>query len=381
MSVFGDVLGQHTAVERISSPDRETFITLKLNGNGAVRRKVGEGKTPAAFAGYRVRSGQFIYSRIDARNGAFAIVPDDLDGAVVSKDFPVFDVNTDRLDLRYLLHYVTSPGFVNRIKALSFGATNRQRVKEEIFLNLPVTLPPLDEQRRIAAILDKVDELRAARRRTLELLDALDRSAFNEVFGNAVVPLNDWELKPLRTLGVITTGNTPPRSDASNYGKHIEWIKSDNIRPDRTYVAAANEMLSESGAKKARIVEAGSVLVTCIAGSPKTIGNAAIANRPIAFNQQINAFTPNEGPALFWRGLLRAAQPVVQAASTGGMTGMVSKSAFGSIAVIDAPLDVQAQYAEESAHIEAARFAHSAQLAKLERLFASLQYRAFAGEL
>lgn len=87
MSALADVLVFAGRPERISSPASEKFVTVKLNGRGAVRRPIGSGKTPVPFTGYRIRAGQFIYSRIDARNGAFAIVSEDLDGAVVSKDF------------------------------------------------------------------------------------------------------------------------------------------------------------------------------------------------------------------------------------------------------------------------------------------------------
>ena len=72
-------------------------ITVKLYGKGAVLRKTILGKDIKTKSQFLAKSGQLIMSRIDARNGAFAIVPSDLDGAVVTQDFPLFDINKDLL--------------------------------------------------------------------------------------------------------------------------------------------------------------------------------------------------------------------------------------------------------------------------------------------
>lgn len=75
-------------------------VTIKLWGKGGVLRREASGSEIAAARRSVVRAGQFILSRIDARNGAFGIVPDSLDGAVVSNDFPSFNLNTKRISSR-----------------------------------------------------------------------------------------------------------------------------------------------------------------------------------------------------------------------------------------------------------------------------------------
>ena len=72
-------------------------------------------------------------------------------------------------------------------------------------------------------------------------------------------------------------------------------MKTDNIDPIRGTVGVSSERLSDIGAIKGRIVPEGSVLITCIAGSIDRIGDAAITDRKVAINQQINAMVPNEG--------------------------------------------------------------------------------------
>ena len=73
---LGDVLRQRADECRILDATKETFVTVRLYGKGALPRKIGDGKLPSMKIGYRLRSGDLVYSRIDARNGAFAIVPD-----------------------------------------------------------------------------------------------------------------------------------------------------------------------------------------------------------------------------------------------------------------------------------------------------------------
>lgn len=85
-----------------------------------------------------------------------------------------------------------------------------------------------------------------------------------------------WDKPSLPAFGKISTGNTPPRNDASNYGgQYIEWIKTDNIAADSVFVTTAAEYLSESGVNRARTVSKGALLVACIAGSVESIGRAA----------------------------------------------------------------------------------------------------------
>lgn len=234
MTVIGNALTFAASPERISQPEQEKFVTLRVNGRGAVRRKISEGKTPVPFTGYRIRAGQFIYSRIDARNGAFAIVPADLDGAVVSKDFPVFDIRLDRADPSWLLHYFRSGVLQRRIQAASVGATNRQRVEEGVFLRFPLALPPIEEQRRVAAILSEAENVRAVRAKNADQIRALSQSLllsrFPSAFAGAspaVRPLADW-VDPARpiTYGILKPG--PHIADGVPYIR-VADMKTDGI--------------------------------------------------------------------------------------------------------------------------------------------------------
>ena len=153
-----EVLVQNQNVEKIENTRKEKFVTVGINGKGARERIIKDGKWPVPFIGYRVKGGQFIYSRIDARNGAFAIIPNYLNNAVVSKDFPIFDIDYNKIKPDILLFSLLEESFIDIIKNSSFGATNRQRIKERTFLNYKIYLPPIDLQNQFAEIVKQIDK-------------------------------------------------------------------------------------------------------------------------------------------------------------------------------------------------------------------------------
>ena len=182
---LGEVLSQRMEDSRITNASKETFVTVRLYGRGAVPRKIGDGKTPVMKVGYRLRSGDLVYSRIDARNGAFALVPKELNGAVVSKDFPTFSILRDRVHPSFLSRFLATEQFFSQLQASSFGTTNRQRIPEELLLSYHIPLPPLAEQERIVKLLDESDELRRLRAQAASRTADLRPAIFHEMFGKA----------------------------------------------------------------------------------------------------------------------------------------------------------------------------------------------------
>ncbi len=132
--------------ERVEIEDDVEYkqITVRLYGQGVLQRCVKFGKEIGTKKQFIARAGQLIISRIDARNGAFGIVPDFLDGAIVTNDFWLFDVIGASAEFLMLL--LSSQKFQQYWQALSTGTTNRQRVSESIFLECKVPMPDFEEQ-------------------------------------------------------------------------------------------------------------------------------------------------------------------------------------------------------------------------------------------
>jgi type I restriction enzyme S subunit len=173
-----DVLTQSRNQVPIEPGKQYKQITARLWGKGLVLRGFREGSQIAATSQIAAKADDFLISKIDARHGAFGLVPASLDGAIVSNDFPCFEINANRLEPRFLDWFSKTKSFVSLCKQSSIGSTNRVRLKESRFLNFEIPLPPIDEQLAIAGRLDKVqaklnerhDELVAVERDAKALL-------------------------------------------------------------------------------------------------------------------------------------------------------------------------------------------------------------------
>ena len=168
---------------------RYTEVTVRLRGRGVVARGEVDGLQLVGQRRFRARAGQFIASRIDARNGALGVVPASLDGAIVTNDFPLFDVDPARLDPEFLGWLSRTENFVDLCRRASEGTTNRVRLKEERFLALEIALPPVEEQRRIVgrieAIAGKVEEARRFRGEADEEARALLPAVYSKLYEHA----------------------------------------------------------------------------------------------------------------------------------------------------------------------------------------------------
>lgn len=263
---------------------------------------------------------------------------------------------TEEIDGRYLYHLVWNPAFRAAGARRMTGSAGQKRVPTVFLSEFEIELPRFEEQKRIAAILDKADSLRRKRQQAIRLADDFLRAVFLDMFGDPVTNSRKWPEKEIYEIAKVTTGNTPSREIPENFGSTIEWIKSDNINTPSHWLTKATEGLSEKGLSLGRTAPTGSTLMTCIAGSPSCIGNVAIADREVAFNQQINALTPFEGTEPeFLYGLLLYSKQRVQDASTNSMKGMVSKGVLERVRLIWPPADLQSTYAMAFKKITALR--------------------------
>ncbi|MFN4926844.1 hypothetical protein [Bradyrhizobium sp.] len=195
---LGELLKRASRSAKIDPLAKYQEVTVKMWGKGVVRRGFVGGAELSDGRRFLAAAGQFILSRIDARHGANGLIPPDLDGAIVTNDFPLFEFDLSRLEPKYLQWLGRTRGFVELCLRASEGTTNRVRLSEERFLSLTVPLPDIEEQRRVVAIVDglnaKVLEATSLREQAMLEVDALQKSRSREIFGRLsceVVPLED----------------------------------------------------------------------------------------------------------------------------------------------------------------------------------------------
>ncbi len=156
-------------------------------GRGMIKRPPTTGQEIAATQLFRIKSGQFIYSRLKSFEGAFAVVSDDVDGYFVSNEFPTFDASPSRLDPRYLGWYFKQKHVWQALASDNKGiGARRERLHPDRLLDYEFPLPPLDEQRRIVARIDalaaKIAEARGLREEASSALTALRASGQHRWF-------------------------------------------------------------------------------------------------------------------------------------------------------------------------------------------------------
>lgn len=144
---IGDFLKRVRVPVAINDNTNYRLVTIRMNHKGVVLRETKEGSLIGSKTMYRVAEGQFILSGIDARNGAFGIVPAELDGAVVTNDFWYFDIDDSIIDKGYFLYLTSTNFFDNICRLASDGTTNRVRLQADRFYKYEISLPSVDEQR------------------------------------------------------------------------------------------------------------------------------------------------------------------------------------------------------------------------------------------
>lgn len=184
-------------------------ITVRLHHKGVVLREEKIGQRIKSKQ-YLAKEGQFIISRIDARNGAMGLVPQELDGAIVTNDFLLYVIDGKNIFTKYFDFLASTKSFVWECIKASKGTTNRVRLKPEKFLEIEISLPLLEEQKRIVAkiesVLAKVEEARRFRAEAIRAAENILELFLRRIFLNNnqydLVKLGDkdfFELNPSKS--------------------------------------------------------------------------------------------------------------------------------------------------------------------------------------
>ena len=260
------------------------------------------------------------------------------------------------------------------IQSKGRGATFKE-VSKKIVEELQIALPPLDEQRRIAEVLDKADALRAKRRAALAQLDTLTQSIFLDMFGNPATNPKGWPVGTLHSLGRVTTGGTPPSAKEGMFDGAIPFITPGDLESDQPI----KRTVTDAGAMASRIVDAGATLVCCIGATIGKIGKSTVRS---AFNQQINAVEWSERMHTeYGCAVMRFFKPTVIAWGSSTTLPILKKSSFERIEIPFPPMTDQQEFALRIERVERARTTYRIALSTSNELFSALQVLAFRGEL
>jgi type I restriction enzyme S subunit len=322
---------------------------------------------------HKLRLGDVVYSR-RGDVGRFAVVSETEAGWLCGTGSIRIRLNCPDIDIAYVRRYLQQPAVSKWLGHHAKGVT-MPNLNTTIIRALPFVHPPLPEQRRIAAILDEADALRAKRRAALAQLDTLTQSIFLDMFGDPTTNPKGWPIAPLEALGEISTGKTPPTKNNGMFGGDIPFATPGDLDSG---LETTQRTITREGAAFTKIVRAGSALVGCIG----SIGKMAKAPVATAFNQQINAVVWGEAvDDEYGVAALSFTVPQMLARASSTTVPILNKTGFSQVMIPAPPLAVQRDFAQHVAAARNLRNSQSASLEKLDALFVTLQHRAFRGEL
>ncbi|WP_435232869.1 restriction endonuclease subunit S [Micromonospora aurantiaca (nom. illeg.)] len=306
---------------------------------------------------------------------------------VGSTEFHVIRPNRFELDARYLLHFLRRPAVRVAGERRMTGSAGQRRVPEAFLADLSIPTPPLPEQKRIAEVLDRVDELRAKRREALAHLDDLTQSIFLDLFGSPSSNPMDW---PLVTLGdalaMPLRNGLSPATRGQVEGLVLTLSSVTGQRFDPTARKRATFLAPPPAAQT---VHPSDFLICRGNGNLSLVGRGFFPYDPMpdtTFPDTVIAAriqTTTVRPVFLehvWRSNAVRRQIEALARTTNG-TYKVNQTMLESVSFFAPPLPLQDDFVRKIAAVDVLRQRHSSHHAELDALFASLQDRAFRGLL
>lgn len=301
MARIGSFLVKSRDIIEVQDDVEYKQVTLKINNGGVVPRNNGAtliGSKIGTKRQHVIHAGQFIMSKIDARNGAYGIVPAELEGAIVTNDFPVFDVDTKKIIPQFLVLVSTTDKFVEFARKCSSGTTNRKRIDIDAFLNQQIPLPSKEEQEKILkeynsciqTALKKEEEIYKCERElshfvlsSIDLKDVKDESEEKQsamMMFTSLSKVTRWDTYNIKYHINKEKGTTLLRDlvkskpfygapySAVDYNKKIRYIRITDINEDGTL---SEEKVSANQYNEAYLLKENDFL---IARSGNTVGKS-----------------------------------------------------------------------------------------------------------
>ncbi|MBP6678540.1 MAG: restriction endonuclease subunit S, partial [Paracoccus sp.] len=291
------------------------------------------------------------------------------------------------LDPTYLAHFLRQDSIREAGEKRMTGSAGQRRVPKAFFEELQIPLPPLAEQKRIAGILDQADALRRLRARALEKLNALGQAIFQEMFGTFHDDYGSWQLSRLDVLIADAQIGAVRGAKEMDDDKPVKYLRMDAIGTDGSL---SLEKLRKVDASQSDLEKYGlqvGDLVFNTRNSQELVGKAAVVRTPFSgiYNNNILRMRFCENmTADFLDAFLRTRKGQADLAAIKSGTTSVFAIYQKSLMMLDVPVpppNHQRKYSDRMQELSQARKRYTNAIEAAESLFASLQHRAFRGEL
>jgi type I restriction enzyme S subunit len=297
---YGDVLKVVERPAKLQDEDEYQLVTAKRNREGIIPREKLLGKKILTKNQYYLRSGDFLISRRQIIHGACGIVPESLDGAIVSNEYSTLLPTNDIL-LEYLSYYSHTTHFQQTCFHSSIGVDVEKMVfKIDDWLHHKMPLPPISEQKKICSILGSVDEAIQATQAVINQTQRVKQGLLQQLLTRGIghtkfkktelgkIP-EEWECRKLSEISKTYSGGTPSKSKEEYFGGNIPWVKSGEL--NKGLIFTTEEFISEQGLNNssAKWVPQNSILIAMYGA---TAGKVGLLKIRATINQAILAVIP-----------------------------------------------------------------------------------------
>ncbi|WP_084717785.1 restriction endonuclease subunit S [Streptacidiphilus carbonis] len=373
-------LGMAATIERIAIQpseidDTTPYIALEnIQRGGKIINVESAGAAEIASAKFRFTDKQVLFGKL---RPYLAKISRPTFSGVCSTDILPISPGPD-LDKDYLCHFLSLPSTVALAASRSTGA-NLPRLAPKELASIEIPLPSIAEQRRIAQVLDSVDALRAKRREAIALLDDLAQSIFLDMFGDPAKNLKGWPMHPLGDLGSLDRGVSKhrPRNDPKLLGGDHPLIQTGDVASSHGYITDFTSTYSDFGLAQSRLWPTGTLCITIAANIAKT----GILKFDACFPDSIVGFSADSSTAEYVQTWLSFLQKNLERMAPESAQKNINLAILRGLKIPHPGSVLIDRFAARLQEISALKGSQTASLGELDSLFASLQHRAFRGEL
>lgn len=178
---FNYFMSKPNKLEKGKDIQKDQLLTVKLQGNGVCKANINRALKLGSTVYYKRFTGQFIYGKQNFFNGAFGIVPDDLNCFYSSGDVPALNLDNNKITNDYFINYISRKDYYKKKEAFSTG-TGSKRIHENTLLEFDIMLPSIEEQNKIGNFFNKLHELIEIQSSKVELLKERKKGLLQKMF-------------------------------------------------------------------------------------------------------------------------------------------------------------------------------------------------------
>ncbi len=335
-----------------------------------------------------MRAGDILVSTVRPNLNAVALLDESHEGSVASTGFCVLRPDPGVLDADYAFHWVRTAQFVGELMQHATGASY-PAVTDKVVRRTAIRLPSIGDQRRIAAVLNAADALRAKRREAVAALGGLTQAIFIDMFGDPMTNSKGWpENRTLAAIADVASGITKGRRAWDEPLIEVPYLAVVNVQDGHIRLDPVKTIDVTAAELDRYALERGDILLT-EGGDPDKLGRGAVWGGEIEpcihqnhiFRVRITdeSMSPEYVSRLL--GSQRGKRYFLRMAKQTTGIASINMTQLKSFPVLEPPRELQAEFIRRAATVAAAVERSGDSQRALDTLFASLQQRAFRGDL